>query len=85
MKALYRVHYEVLSIDDGDEKTRTWQKQDAVTVVADADARSAIAKIEKKMVPSSFRWEGDEGEKHETKNIGFRLIGVEHLHDIDHP
>ena len=86
MKALYRVKYELRTIDDGDEKTAEWQMQDQATVLADQDARSAVAKLEKKMVPSSFTWEDDDdGSRHETKNVGFRLIGVEHLHDVDYP
>ena len=101
MKALYRVKYELRSIDDGDEKTAEWQMQDPVTVLADQDARSAVAKLEKKMVPSSFTWTDDDAirmakaspdlewdldsMKHVTKYVGFRLIGVEHLHDVDYP
>lgn len=86
MKALYRVKYELRTIDDGDEKTAEWVHQDHVTVLADQDARSAVAKLEKKMVPSSFTWtDDDDGSKHESKNVAFRLLGVEHLHDVDYP
>lgn len=84
-KSLFKVKFELRTMDDGDEKSADWQMQDAVTVLSDEDARSAVAKVERKLVPGEFKWEDDEGKKHTTKNIGFRLTSVEHLHDVDYP
>ena len=83
-KNLYKVTYEERTATEGEEDA-SWVLAAPVTVVADDDARSAVAKVERKVVPSEFKWEDDEGKKRITKTIGFRLLSVEHISGIDYP
>ena len=79
-RTIYEVNY--YEIIDGDEEFPcTCSKK----VLANGDAREAIAIVEKDSVGREWEWEDDEGEKQQSKVTGFGLIGIRKLATADLP
>lgn len=86
MQHVYEVRMETLvknTVKGKEVGKREWQDEDKIWVLANGDARKAIAKAEKHFIGFTWDWEDDKGRNLTATVVKCRLISVEQAGSVD--
>jgi len=86
MQHVYEVRMETLSkntVKGKEVGKREWADEDKIWVLANGDAKKAVAKAERYYIGRTFTWEDDKGRENVNTTLRCRLISVEQKGSVE--